>query len=103
MDMTWHCPYKADMTDMFLPNKLEMSDVLERYQDGKFIDRTCSRSDFEWIRNGAVIANKLTRFNEAVRENLISDLGLWKGPFYPTSEVEFLLLAEYERVGKDEE
>jgi hypothetical protein len=103
MNITWGCPYNDKMLDMFVPNTLEMSDVLERYQDGVFHDRTCSRADFRWIRNGAIIDNPLTKFNEAVKEHLISDLGLWKGPFYPTSEVEFLLLAEYERVGKDAE
>ena len=103
MNILWDAPYDDKMVDMFVPHKLEMTDVVERYQGGKFLDRTSSEVDFEWLRHGVVVSNKLTQFNEAVREHLISDLGLWQGPFYPTSEIEFLLLAEYERVGKDSE
>ncbi len=101
VNMAWTATDKSTTPDMFVPFKLEMTDVLERYQDGEFLDRTCSRSDFEWIRHGRLISDELTKFNEAVKKNLISDLGLWQGPFYPSSEIEFLLLAEYERVGKD--
>lgn len=103
VNMRWDTPAKDYMSDMFIPLTLEMDDLIEWYKNGVLKDRTCSRADFQWTRHGRAITNPFTKFNEAVKVNLISELGLWQGPFYPTSEVEFLLLAEYERVGKDAE
>ncbi len=99
--MRWDSSSKSEKPDMFIPYTLEIDDLIEWYQDGVMKDRTCSRADFQWLRNGRVENNTLTKFNEAIRTSLIADLGIWQGPFYPSSEVEFLLLAEYERVGKD--
>jgi hypothetical protein len=101
--MRWDTSTKDEATDMFVPLAVEIDDLIEWYQDGVLKDRTCARSDFQWVRNGRVINDTLTKFDEAIRTSLIADLGIWQGPFYPSSEVEFLMLSEYERVGKDTE
>lgn len=103
VNIRWDAPHKDVVQDMFIPTTLEMDDLIEWYKDGVLKDRTCSRADFQWTRNGRAMTDSFTKFNEAIKVSIISELGLWQGPFYPTSEVEFLLLAEYERMGKDAE
>lgn len=94
---------KKVLEDAFLPNKGEVVELSETYADGEMTGRSCFMVDFSWWRNGRLIADGLTKFHEEIKTNLIADLGLWDGPFYGKEDTEFLVLAEYERVGPDDE
>ncbi len=95
--------WSVTKSDAFHPVSGEFLDLTERYDDGKFVDRDCSMIDIAWARGDSVIEHKeVTHFNEELRDGeLLSLLNLW-GDFYTAGDTEFLLLTEFDRIGRDE-
>ena len=88
----------------FRPLEAEFLDLNERYDQGAFVDRSCSMADFTWKRGSTTLDHKdVTRFNEELKDGeLLPMLDLW-GQFYADAATEVLLLTEFGRIGKDGE
>lgn len=100
VEIEWQNPKPGSM---FWPKVATFADLSEWYLGGVFKSRCAMWCDITWMQGATEHkADQMTRFNEEFRDGeLISAVDLW-GEFYD-EEGEFLLLTEFERIGKDPE
>lgn len=86
------------------PHKLIFGDLEEVYEGGKLKKRTCSYLEGSWFHGSTLHSWNnseekrspwLEAFNERVRKNLLSSIGIWEGPSYTDDEAEFYFLTEF--------
>ncbi len=81
------------------PITLFANNLQERYNNGKLADRRCDSLNIVWCRNGTVVGGEpVAKFNEYIRKRMFNDLNILTGDFYEDPELEFLILAEFDRL-----
>lgn len=77
------------------PIKVEFEDLEESYEKGVLKSRSCSSILVVWSLRGEVLSSP--DVSEFIRTQMINQIEVWNGPFYPNREAELIILNEFDR------
>lgn len=88
------------------PTRMIMTNVSEIYHQGKLEKRNCQFFEMQWSQAGRELdgrSPKMVQFNEAVKDNLLTELNIWNGSLLGDAETELILVSEFDRIYNSEE